>query len=808
MAELVVLNLGKGDWHGGCPSVVAQLWRSDSFAPMQFTGSLPALPQLGMLYSHWRQLYTALYAYKGWRRSQTRTIEIDDDDITHISESEFHQICQDLHDCLNHWLTAPSFLPVERQLRTRINPTDDIRCIITAENRELLRLPWCQWQFLDDYPHAELALSLPDYSRLVKAPSSSAPHRAKILAILGDSRGINVDRDRQLLEQLPNTELHFLVEPDLETLNQQLWEPGWDMLFFAGHSSTGAHGQLQINPTDRLTLEQLRYGLRRAIAHGLKLAVFNSCDGLGLAWDLADLHIPQVIVMREPIPDRVAQDFLKHFLVAFSGGEPLYRAVRQARERLQGLESEFPCATWLPVICQNPAELPQTWQEWCGDTALEKPVSETPAPEKPAQPPSRLFPPKPSPPVPIWRYLTQTLLTSSITAALVIGMRSLSLLQPLELAAFDQLLRLRPTEPPDSRFLIVTIDEADIQSQDSAQRRGSLSDQALDQLLKTLEQHRAAVIGLDVYRDFSVRPNMSALAERLRQSDRLVAICKSSNPTSDPTGTAPPPETLPDQVGFSDFLEDADGILRRHLVFMTPDPDSPCTTPYAFNARLAFLYLQPLGITPEFTPDGNLQLGKTVFPRLIDPVGGYQTLDTRGSQLLLNYRSLSSPDAIAPQVSLTKILSGQVNPDAIRGRIVLIGVTAPGAGDYWLTPYGSGPNQRVPGVMLQAQMTSQLISAVLDHRPIITVWQGWQNGLWILAWAGVGGTLMAYERLSPWKRLASPLGQLMGGAVALAALTGLSLLLLVQGIWVPLVPAAIALVVTGSIIRYLKPNKV
>jgi CHASE2 domain-containing sensor protein len=110
--------------------------------------------------------------------------------------------------------------------------------------------------------------------------------------------------------------------------------------------------------------------------------------------------------------------------------------------------------------------------------------------------------------------------------------------------------------------------------------------------------------------------------------------------------------------------------------------------------------------------------------------------------------------------------------------------------------------------MLQAQMTSQLISAVLDHRPIITVWQGWQNGLWILAWAGVGGILIAYERLSPWKRLASPLGQLMGGAVALGVLTGLSLLLLVQGIWVPLVPAAIALVVTGSIIRYLKPNKV
>ncbi|SKB13866.1 hypothetical protein PL11201_530196 [Planktothrix sp. PCC 11201] len=30
--------------------------------------------------------------------------------------------------------------------------------------------------------------------------------------------------------------------------------------------------------------------------------------------------------------------------------------MREARERLQGLESEFPCASWLPVVSQNPAE--------------------------------------------------------------------------------------------------------------------------------------------------------------------------------------------------------------------------------------------------------------------------------------------------------------------------------------------------------------------------------------------------------------------------------------------------------------------
>jgi hypothetical protein len=109
------------------------------------------------------------------------------------------------------------------------------------------------------------------------------------------------------------------VEPQPEKLNDQLWEKGWDILFFAGHSSSQKKGQLQLNQTDSLTLEQLRYALKKAIAQGLKLAIFNSCDGLGLAHDLADLHIPQVIVMREPVPDRVAQEFLRHFLARFQG---------------------------------------------------------------------------------------------------------------------------------------------------------------------------------------------------------------------------------------------------------------------------------------------------------------------------------------------------------------------------------------------------------------------------------------------------------------------------------------------------------
>ena len=55
-----------------------------------------------------------------------------------------------------------------------------------------------------------------------------------------------------------------------------------------------------------------------------------------------------MIFMREPLPDKVAQEFLKNFLTEFSAGKSLYQSVREAREKLQGLEGEFPCASWLP----------------------------------------------------------------------------------------------------------------------------------------------------------------------------------------------------------------------------------------------------------------------------------------------------------------------------------------------------------------------------------------------------------------------------------------------------------------------------
>ena len=100
-----------------------------------------------------------------------------------------------------------------------------------------------------------------------------------------------------------------------------MWRQNWDILFFAGHSfSDGGEdeGRFNISLTESLTIVELKYALKNAIEQGFKLAIFNSCDGLGLARNLASLGMPAIIVMRERVPDQAAQKFLDYFLEAFA----------------------------------------------------------------------------------------------------------------------------------------------------------------------------------------------------------------------------------------------------------------------------------------------------------------------------------------------------------------------------------------------------------------------------------------------------------------------------------------------------------
>ncbi len=776
MQKLVVLNLD-GNLTLGV-RVTLEIGSEGDRPATEVRGDLPPKPEMVAHYDCWQSTYCSLGDLRltpiGISMGGSRTERL----------KNCRQLGDKLSKHLNSWLNCETFRPLKEKLLKQLTPDDTVRVLIKTDDIWLRRLPWHSWDFFEDYSKAEVALSVPEYENLLKSKTATSTEKVKILAILGNSKGIFIEKDRELLEKLPDAETTFLVEPQRSQLNEQLWEQEWDILFFAGHSSSqddGKIGEIYINETDRLTIEDLKYALKKAVSRGLQLAIFNSCDGLGLAHQLEDLHIPQIIVMREPVQDLVAQEFLKNFLSKFSGGESLYLAVRESRERLHGIEDEYPCASWLPVICQNPAEMPPTWKELRDKNKGDRPSIGS---KREHRQPRTLALPQPK------LNFKTALMISFIVTSLLMGVRWLGLLQTWELQAFDHLMRRRPPEKQDDRILVVTVTEDDFQLPEQQQRKGSLSDLALVRLLEKLESYEPQAIGLDIYRDFPVDAKYAELATYLRQSDRFFTICQVSEAKK--PGIAPPPEIPRQRQGFSDFVVDPGRILRRHLITMESSSTSPCITPYALSARLAFHYLQSKGKTVHYTQQG-LQLDKVVFRKLRSHMGGYQQIDDFGYQILLNYRSSPSPKEVAEQVSLKDVLMGKVNPDAVKNRIILIGVATESAGDDFFTSYGN----EMPGVIIHAQMVSQILSAVLDGRPLLWVLPFWGEVFWVWSWSCIGGTIA-------WRFQSIRLVLVSG--VALMGLYGLCYYLLIQGCWIPLIPSAFALIVTAGSVVVLRPQ--
>ncbi|MBD1867283.1 hypothetical protein H6F95_08215 [Cyanobacteria bacterium FACHB-471] len=117
-----------------------------------------------------------------------------------------------------------------------------IRFLIRTDDLSLQKLPWHEWDFLERYPKAEVALSAPEYEAIHSSKIHSnktvlGNKTVKVLAILGNSEEIDLEGNRQILEQLPNAEIDFLVEPHRQQLSDRLWKAAWDILFFAGHST-------------------------------------------------------------------------------------------------------------------------------------------------------------------------------------------------------------------------------------------------------------------------------------------------------------------------------------------------------------------------------------------------------------------------------------------------------------------------------------------------------------------------------------------------------------------------------------------
>ncbi len=355
-------------------------------------------------------------------------------------------------------------------------------------------------------------------------------------------------------------------------------------------------------------------------------------------------------------------------------------------------------------------------------------------------------------------------------------------LQFLELVTFDQFLRLRPAEPMDERIVIVSITEGDIQRA----RTYPIPDREIADLLKRLQVYQPTAIGLDIVRDIPVEPGNAELTSVFRSSKNTIGV-EIALPDRSGFTVAPPPPLPSEQVGFADAVLDADGYQRRSLLGAHNRQQE-----YRFSLaiRLAEGYLAARGIElgngirdPEAKRFGSIEL-----TRVQSNSGGYVGADAGGNQILLNVRSGTMPFRV---LSLSQIKSGQVNPDWIRGKIVLIGMMSFSAKDQASSGAIAGINPgQIYGVEMQAHATSQIVSAVLDGRSLLRVWADAWEYLWIVAWGLLGISLGRFLR-SPWKIL-------LGLLVASVSSIALCYWLILLGWWVPIVPVLLVLVLNGA----------
>ncbi|MBU7585758.1 MAG: CHAT domain-containing protein [Nostoc sp. TH1S01] len=291
---------------------------------------------------------------------------------------------------LNRWLGRDGWIDENGQpdprvslvldkFREKITEKDEVQIIVQTEDRKLRGLPWQEWDTLAGYTSrgVEVAISATNFKRLTQKQTAQLRATARILVVFGDER-LGFAQEEDFLKSLKRYggEPHILRQPTRQELEKTLQDSqGWHIFFFAGHSESdpnGKIGRIQINPADGkqgiIEIAELRDLLEGVIQKKLQLAIFNSCDGLGLANQLTQLSLPYCIVMREMVESSVARELLRHFLEAFVKDRSLFASMNAARQQLH---NKFePGKSWLPVIVANPLAKELTWNSLFSERRL------------------------------------------------------------------------------------------------------------------------------------------------------------------------------------------------------------------------------------------------------------------------------------------------------------------------------------------------------------------------------------------------------------------------------------------------------
>jgi CHASE2 domain len=303
-------------------------------------------------------------------------------------KSQLQQTQSDLLDIFSTWLANGNLQVIRQTLeeactKLEVNSEQIIDIFLTCHRKkgqvELAKLPWETWKISKKLERSgKIRIARTSGSR-TEAFQSNIIRRswARILAIWVEDKCLNLEQDINTLR----TELKSSVEIQILRINskhssKQILQQirmdiadsrGWDVLFFAGHSSEMrvGGGELQISAGFSIVMEDLKHELEQARKRGLQFAIFNSCNGLDIAESLLNLGLNQVVVMREMIADDAANEFLQQFALNLKDHHDVHTSVIKACENLSR-SSDYLSAHLIPCIFRRPGstlfKIPSRWR--------------------------------------------------------------------------------------------------------------------------------------------------------------------------------------------------------------------------------------------------------------------------------------------------------------------------------------------------------------------------------------------------------------------------------------------------------------
>lgn len=327
---------------------------------------------------------------------------------------------------------------------------------------------------------------------------------------------------------------------------------------------------------------------------------------------------------------------------------------------------------------------------------------------------------------------------------------------------YDGVSRLAP-HPPAADIVIVAMDNRSLQ----AIGRWPWPRDRHTQLLRQLARLQPKAIAYDV---LFLEPDRDpivdqALARALRAGPPVFLPLsfdipgKNGAPVSTVTPT-PPLDQAAAGIGQVNVRFDSDSVVRR--AFLAED-DGAHQWPHLMEQFYRVAEGRP---SPVYRAAAQAQ------------TGGQALGLAESAPALISY---AGPPGSFRTISAVDVLNGQVSPDFVRGKLVLVGATADGLGDKYSTPV-SGNAEAMSGVELQANLLNTLIGGW-------TVRPAGPSGRLALSLAPLWLLLAGFLRLPPRANLLLGLG-LMAGVLACSAV-----LFLQFQLWTPPVAALAGLLV-------------